>query len=271
MSLFSISGPGSGLPLPVGAGQYLNPGYPQSGVGPNSIGLPSGASYLLPSGTFLVIAGATSTLQFLDPIKGVWTNLASSSVNGEFVNSDGSNYRLINTVALPTSATITAAGTGYTSEPIVTPSAGSSMWQAVVGGALNIAIGSGGSGYQAVPIVLIDAPPAGGVQATAYATLTNGVVTAITRLNNGAGYASPPNVYIVPSSTDPSINIVNATAVATLTGAGTITAVLLQNPGMPITAVPTLTFTGGGGASAAATVVTNTTTAGTDTVTIQPV
>ncbi len=271
MSLFSIGGPGNGLPLPVGAGQYAKPGSPQSGVGPNYIGLPSGASYLLPSGTFLVIAGSTSTLQFLDPIKGVWTNLASSAVNGELVNSDGSNYRVLNTVAMPTSATVTAAGTGYSSAPNVTPSAGSSVWQAVVGGALTLTLGVGGSGYQAVPLVLIDAPPPGGVQATAYATLTSGAVSAVTLLNAGAGYTSAPNVYIVPSSTDLSTNIVNATATAALTGAGTITAVLLQNPGLPIAAVPTLALSGGGGASAAATVVTNTTTAGTDTITIQPV
>jgi hypothetical protein len=249
----------------------MSPGSPQSGVGPNYIGLPSGASYLIPSGTFLIIPGATSTLQFLDPIKGVWVSLDAGAVNGEFVNSDGSNYRLINTIALPTSATVTTPGTGYTSAPIVSPSAGSSVWRSVVGGALTLAIGTGGSGYQAVPIVLIDAPPAGGVQAVAYATLTAGVVTGLTLLNAGAGYTAPPNVYIVPSSTDLSANIVNATATAALTGAGTVTAVLLQNPGMPITAVPTLSFTGGGGASAAATVVTNTTTAGTDTVTIQPI
>jgi uncharacterized repeat protein (TIGR01451 family) len=62
----------------------------------------------------------------------------------------------------------------------------------------HITIGSGGSGYvQASTTVTIGAPtgtPA--VQATATATVTGGVVTAITMTNFGSGYTSTPTVTI---------------------------------------------------------------------------
>ena len=62
----------------------------------------------------------------------------------------------------------------------------------------HITIGSGGSGYvQASTTVTIDAPtgtPA--VQATATATVTGGVITAITMTNFGSGYVTTPTVTI---------------------------------------------------------------------------
>lgn len=55
-----------------------------------------------------------------------------------------------------------------------------------------------GSGYTSAPTVTIDAPPAGGTQATAKATIdpVAGTVTALTVTNPGSGYLSQPNVTI---------------------------------------------------------------------------
>lgn len=53
---------------------------------------------------------------------------------------------------------------------------------------------AGGTGYTSAPTVVIDAPPAGGVQATATAVLTGTVVTSIVITNPGAGYVTVPLV-----------------------------------------------------------------------------
>ena len=55
-------------------------------------------------------------------------------------------------------------------------------------------ITNGGSGYTSVPTVTISG--GGGSGATASATVTNGVVTAITITNAGTGYTSAPTVTI---------------------------------------------------------------------------
>ena len=60
----------------------------------------------------------------------------------------------------------------------------------------SIEITNGGSGYTLNPTIEIEAPPTGGTQATATATITNGVVTSTTLTNVGAGYTSIPNVTI---------------------------------------------------------------------------
>ena len=83
----------------------------------------------------------------------------------------------------------------------------------------------------------------------------------MTVVDQGAGYTKAPTITIVPSPyeatastpgpTTPGVLTVNAT----LTGAGTITAVICTNPGTPVTSVPTLTISGGGGASGAATAI----------------
>ena len=57
-----------------------------------------------------------------------------------------------------------------------------------------INIATGGSGYTSAPSVTIAAAPAGGTNATATATITNGVVTAITLVEQGAGYLTAPAV-----------------------------------------------------------------------------
>ena len=154
---------------------------------------------------------------------------------------------------------VTNAGSGYTSAPTVTASAGNSIWKAVVGGAVSttVTVTNGGTNYTYPPIVQFQAPPAGGVQATGYCTLSSGAVSSVTVTNQGAGYASAPTVVFINDPRE-GVNGVtqgyNAAATATLTGAGTVTAVLCLDHGQGSqTSLPTLAFAGGGGSSAAAT------------------
>ena len=169
------------------------------------------------------------------------------------------NYRLANQTGALVGALLTNAGSGYTSAPTVTASAGSSIWRAVVGGAVNttITVTNGGTNYTYPPQVEFQAPPAGGVQATGYAVLTGSAVSSVVVTNQGAGYASAPTIVF---SNDPreGVNGVtvgyNAAATCTLTGSGTVTAVLCLDHGQGgQTSLPTLSFGGGGGSSAAAT------------------
>jgi hypothetical protein len=64
------------------------------------------------------------------------------------------------------------------------------------GGIGGCAVTNGGSGYTSVPTVNISAPPAGGIQATATALLTNQVVTQVVMTNWGSGYTTTPSVSI---------------------------------------------------------------------------
>ena len=77
-----------------------------------------------------------------------------------------------------------------------------------VGSVLSVTITSGGSGYTSAPNVVISAPgEAGGVQATATATLSGNAVSSVTITNPGSGYTSAPSV---------SFSTGNATATSTL-------------------------------------------------------
>lgn len=262
---------GPGIPLP-----YPQALYPASLVGSaptpatNVMTLGYGQAFPIPPGDWLV-SGAP--VQWLDPVTNTWLFLTdSSNVGGRYYHSDGQNHRIINPQGIVVGATVTAAGTGYTqSTTVVTPSAGNSTYQAIVGGAVALALpsGGGGSGYTVAPIVLISAPPSPGVQATATATISGGVVTGYTVTNAGAGYTAAPTVMVMPNPYDPNYgSIVNATATASLTGAGTVTAVLCTWGGTPLASQPTLTITGSGSSATATTVYVAE--SGVDTVYMQP-
>jgi hypothetical protein len=127
---------------------------------------------------------------------------------------------------------------------------------AIVGGAVNttVTVNNGGTSYTYPPVVVFDAPPLGqGVSATGYCAITSGAVSSVTVTDQGAGYTNAPNVYFKPDPRD--LTGSGAIATATLTGAGTITSILVTDHGNPVTSLPTLSFSGGGGASAAATAI----------------
>jgi hypothetical protein len=258
-----LSGPGVGLPLP----QYLFPSELQNApydFSTNVIALEAGQGMFVPAGTWYIDPGVVSLVQFLDPVTGTWIDLPTVHGGLGYWKSDGFTLRIMNVSGVPVSATVSAGGTGYLpSNTIVTPSAGNSTWRAVVGGALSaITVNPGppiaaGGPYGIAPLVLIPAPPPGGVPATATATLTGSTVSAITITNPGAGYPSPPPIIVLPSPFDPNIaagvSISQASVTATLGPVGAVTAVLPTNYGNPQATV-TLTIAGAGtGATATVT------------------
>jgi len=228
----------------------------------NVIELQAGAVYPLPNDWFEAKPGKYTVIQEYDPITQIWRTVGggSTSASLERVKGDGNNYRLANQTGCMVGAYVTTAGSGYTSAPTVTAASGSPVLRAIVGGAINtsVTVTNGGSGYTYPPLVLFAAPPAGGVQATGYCTLSAGAVSTVTVTDQGAGYSSPP---IVTFQNDPREGLngttigYNAAAVTTLTGAQTVTAIVVLDHGTPVsgTSVPVLTITGGGGSSAAAT------------------
>jgi hypothetical protein len=252
-----LGGPGIGLPYP----QAL---YPVQLVGAapqpatNVITLGYGEAFPVPPGEWM-IAGAP--MQWLDPVSGQWLfagataySAGSTAVSEGYVHSDGQNLRVVNPQGIATGATVTAAGSGYVQATTTVTSSNSSTWTAVVGGAISLTLGTGGSGYTIPPVVLISAPPSPGLQATAVATVSGGIVTGFTIVNAGAGYTTAPTVLIVANPYDPNYgSIVNATATASLTGSGTVTAVLCTNYGAPGASAPTLTINGVGSSATAAT------------------
>ena len=249
----------------------------------NTVTLFPGEVYNIPPGTWMVTPGPYTFLQWLDPVTvttgvtGLWRTKPTAATRADFINSDGGNYRLANQTGCAIGAVITSGGAGYPTNGIgaangvtATPSAGASVWTTIVGGAVSLTITSttagaspastGGSGYNFPPICVIDAPPAGGMQATAYVTsLSTGAVLAanVVITNQGAGYSSAPNLTFVP---DPREAVaatpgptVNAVQILTLTATGQLTGLYPTNHGSALTAVPTFTFGGVTAATSAAT------------------
>ncbi|MGE3582791.1 MAG: hypothetical protein AB7J28_15410 [Hyphomonadaceae bacterium] len=250
-------GPGIGVNLvPVVPGINPTSRYYGYNTSVDQFVLGSGELFLIPPGQWMVSPGPYSFIQVLDPVTGLWRTTAQTPNGGaRFVSSDGTNYRVANLSGCALGSFITNVGSGYTSAPTVTASAGSSAWTAIVGGAINttVTIATAGAGYSHKPILLIEPPPAGGVQATAVAAVTAGAISSVTVIDQGAGYTSAPRITVLP---DPRDTVTTQAALTTaLTGSGTITAIVCTDPGTPLTSVPTLTISGGGGASGAATVV----------------
>lgn len=238
--------PTNGLSLLPGQvyypGSNQNPSVPGQGVGN--------------AGWFIAKLGRYSVLQMKDPITGIWRGIGDDSNAQRYFYTDGVNVRIANQSGCAVGAVVTTAGSAYTAAPTVVASAGASTWLAVLGPYVTSAtVNYGGTSYVYPPIVVIDAPPAGGVQASATCAITTNSVSSITITNQGAGYsAGAPNIRLVNDPRDTTGS--GATATAVLAGSGTIAAVLCTDHGNAITSgtIPTLTF---GSGSAAATVVMN--------------
>jgi hypothetical protein len=168
-------------------------------------------------------------------IKGYLTRCLTSVTSGAYANYSVS------------SVTVTAGGSGYTSDPTVAFSGGGGSGAAataVRGTVTGITVTAGGSGYTSNPTVAITG--GGGSGATATATRTGNAVTGITITNGGTGYTSNPTVTITGGAGS------GATATAVR---GTVTSVTVSNEGSGYTSVPTVAFTGGAGSGATATAV----------------
>lgn len=256
MALY-VGGPGVNLPPPVSlypATIGSNPQIPQL-TGTNLIDLPAGSYVTIPAGNFFVRPGKYCFVQVYDPVLLAWRS-HDIYQNGGVITSDGENYRVANLTGCVIGVKVTTSGSGYTSAPTVTASGVTGFAAtAVIGGAVGtVTVGTAGTGYNLVPIVEFAAPAPGGVQATGIAVLSGTTIGSITVNNQGAGYGSAPAITIIPNPLDPAVvtgGITPAAATCTLSGAGSVTAVVVTDPGTPQTAVPTIIFSTGSAAGTA--------------------
>jgi hypothetical protein len=262
---------------------------PQEGGG--VIALAGGGVWYPPSGEYLISLPASNmVIEWWNPIAESWQIALNAS---DFVSADGYNIRLRNTTSGISIASITAgsggtngigfAATGVAISVVAPLTAGgiTATLYAIVGGSVQApTITQAGSGFLMPPLVVIDAPPPGGIQANATAALTaGGGIASITMANVGAGYASSPNFYLIPqtayyqggasggvaaapipapglvypSNAVPGNQNTSATGAqltsAALTGSGTLTGAVIINNGTGYTAIaPAVTVTGAGGA-----------------------
>jgi len=256
-----IAGPGQGLQPNVSLYPTQLGGTAPDTAG-NEIALPAGGTWTVPPGRWMIDCGKYSAVQYNDPVTGTWRFQTLGAFGGlKTVYSDGQNFRVANLTGCPVAAQVSVAGSAYTqagASVTATGGSGTSTWQAIVGGQLSVlSVPSAGTGYGIAPLVLIGPPPMGlGVQATGYAFISANTVSSVGLLNVGAGYTSVPPVTIVPNPYDPnnlSTPGKNAVVSVGLFGAGSVSAVLCTNNGIPLTSVAlgTVTITiGGPGASA---------------------
>lgn len=238
------------------------------GVNSNVVALASGQQWTVgpTAGFYQIVLSKYHILQQYDPVAGFWRGTGSNGTGGEAqtLYSDGVSYRIANNTGSAVGALLTNAGSGYTSAPTVTPSAGNSVWRAIVGGAVStsVTILNGGLSYAYAPNVWIAPPPPGGIQATATCTISNGIVNSVTIVDQGAGYVTPPQIVFINDPRELANPLLsdgyNASAALSLTGAGTVTGLVCTDNGQGnLATLPTLAFSGGGGSSAAATVIMN--------------
>lgn len=267
MAFPSIGSPGVGLPFP-GQNSSLICDYRS---------LAPGQKHLIPAGEYQLVLGPYTVYQLNDPVQG-WTTqvLASDGV----VASDGVNHRIANLTGCVIGALVTTAGSGYLTPPTITPSAGSSTWQAIIGGMISttVTVATAGVGFNHPPSILLPPPPAGGVQATCVASVSGGGITSVTMIGVGAGYTTAPiaapattgnatlasygpyqGAYTIAPDAADTITTPAVLTFSLQTGvaASSISAILMTDPGVPVTAVPTLTIAAAptGGTTAIATAI----------------
>jgi hypothetical protein len=192
----------------------LGGSFPFNPAGAFPVALGAGAYFYVPPGQYMMNLGPLTALQWWDPVFYAWRGGLSTTDHAFQVSCDGYNYRLINVSGAVVSATITTPGSGGVNGigPTATGStvsfaAGAGLTAkgyVIVGGALAApTITQAGSQFTAIPLILIDPPPTGGIQATAIATITaGGALNTVTLVNAGAGYQTPPNFYVVPQFLD---------------------------------------------------------------------
>lgn len=225
------------------------------GQATNNFSLQAGEVALIPSGQWYYSGGKYCTLQEYDIITGIWRDVGADYPSNRVIRSDGVNFRVANQTGCVIGALLTNAGSGYTSAPSVTDATSGATYKAILGPVVNtsVTVTNGGTNYVYPPQVVISAPPQPGVQATGYATISGGAVTAVTIDNQGAGYTVKPTITFVNDPRDTTGS--GAAATATTTGAQTIGAIVVTDHGKPVTSIPSITVSGGGGASGAATCI----------------
>lgn len=194
-------------------GMRIGGAFPFNFSGAFPVVLAGGQYIYPPAGNYLMTLGAQTCLQWWDPVGYNWRNVSQPNAETFQISVDGYNWRLANLSGVVQGASITNAGSGGTNGigptqtgSTVTFAAGSSgaggtaTGYAIVGGSLPaLSVAQAGSGFVTPPLILIDPPPQGGIQATATCTINSaGGIASATLANVGAGYTSLPNVYVVP-------------------------------------------------------------------------
>lgn len=297
---------GGAFPLPLAQVQE----------GGTRIDLNSGGTFYPPPGTYIYSLPSNVQLEYFDGQAQSWQILSPVSTGG-FLSADGFNFRFHNVTGIVNSITISTAGSGQTNG--IGPTAtgvtiaiaasntntptNNATGYAIIGGSVAApTITQPGSLFTAVPLIVIDPPPAGGIQATAYAVVSStGTISAVTMDNVGAGYLATPNFWVIPQTPiyqgGPSGGVaaglipppglvfpgnavpgnqntsptgVQLTPVA-LTGSGTITGLVVSDAGGQYTsAAPAVTVTSNAGSAGTAVGVVSTTAPARGTVLLQP-
>src|SRR6266403_1078381 len=190
----AIGGAGVPLPFPTNLWFPFQPGVSAS-VWSNEIYLLPGQRFTLPPGQWAISGGVQTTPQVLDPVSQQWVPIVSAARFWRF-NSDGINYRIANLNQTLIGGSVTGAGSGYAqATTTITPTTGISTWAPIVGGAVGtVVIGTdkngvvGGSNFTMAPVLVVQAPPAGGRAATMSCTVSAGAINAVTVRDAGAGY-----------------------------------------------------------------------------------
>jgi len=301
MSFNKISGlvnqPAAPIPVSLPAGATFTLPAGQGIIGTfGSVVAPQIAAGNTLTGQYVIQLGQYTTLQMYDQALQYWRNVNVAPGAILTISSDGQNYRLANTTGTPIGAIITAAGSGGTngfygfnsqSQAVViqngvttignsvftiTPSAGGSAWNAIVGGAVNTTIGitgtvyqnnsgfnalglaytaSGGTSYTKPPLIVFAPPPNQGAQPyilpTAVCTISGGVINSVTVTQQGAGLLGLPMITVVPQPGDVTGGgavLGWASANTAQVGSGALLAMWPLFYGTALTAVPTFTFGG---------------------------
>lgn len=271
---------------------------PQEGDGVIALG--SGGTWYPPSGEWVLSTPANCAMQWWNPVQQSWFAYTSANAPMDYFSTDGANWRMLNLTGIVQVASFTAGsggvnGIGFAQTGAAVtfsaPPAGGvqATGFVIVGGSVAApTITQAGSGFLVPPLVVIDVPPPGGIQATATAALTaGGGIASITMANVGAGYATSPNFYLIPQPAyyggGPSGGVAAAAAApppglvfptnavagnqntsavgaqltpVALTGSGTVTGVTVINNGSTYTGTPTGTITGVGAATVTVSAVT---------------
>lgn len=257
------------------------------------IELGSGGVWYFPPGEYVVLNDASCQIERFDGSEQTWKSFIPAS-GGGFISVDGYNFRVHNITGVVSGSTISNAGSGQTNGIGPVQTGISIAWGAsnttgyptatgfaIVGGSVAApTVTQAGSGFLVPPVLVIDPPPPGGIQATAIAVMTaagSSGIASVTIVNAGAGYLTTPNFWIVPQPASyqggpaggvaagalPAPGLVYPSNALTgnqntsptgaqltsaaLTGSGTLLGVGIINAGGGYTGAPTVTFTGGAG------------------------
>jgi hypothetical protein len=179
-----------------------------------AVSLVGGGFAYIPPGENLVLLGNNTVLQWWDPVGDVWRGTTAVTGSVSAISTDGYNYRILNVTGTQGAVAVTAAGstgtngigaaaTGAAISLSAPVSGRTARAYAIVGGSLPaLSVAQAGSGFLVPPVILIDPPPYGGIQATAICTISAGAIATATLVNVGAGYVNLPAVYVVPEFLD---------------------------------------------------------------------